>query len=74
MIKLNGAAQREFHFDADADTAMQYFGVLSQVIYYLPHIELIEEYSPSQVRVRLLNARARRLYDQHHYRSGVSGR
>lgn len=52
MIKLNGAAQREFQFAADANTAMQYFGVLSQMIHYLPHIELVEEYSASQVRVR----------------------
>jgi hypothetical protein len=52
MIKLNGAAQREFKFAADVNTAMQYFGVLSKMIQHLPHIEIIEEYSPNQVRVR----------------------
>ena len=51
MIKLNGTAQREFEFAADANTAMQYFGMLSQMVQYLPHIELIEEYNSSQVRV-----------------------
>ncbi len=51
MIKLNGAAQREFHFPADAGTSMQYFGVLNQVIHHLPHIELVEEYSPNEIRV-----------------------
>jgi hypothetical protein len=51
MIKLNGAAQREFKFAADADTTMQYFGVLNQMIDHLPHINIVEEYSPSQVRV-----------------------
>ena len=51
MIKLNGAAQREFKFAADVDTAMQYFGMLSQMIQHLPHIEIIEEYTPNQVRV-----------------------
>lgn len=52
MIKLNGAAQREFQFCTDVDCALQYFGVLSQMIQHLPHIELIEEYSPTEVRVR----------------------
>jgi hypothetical protein len=51
MIKLNGAAQREFQFAADTPTAMQYFGMLSRMVQYLPHIELVEEYSPNQVRV-----------------------
>lgn len=51
MIKLNGAAQREFLFAADANMAMEYFGLLSQMIQYLPHIELVEEYNSSQVRV-----------------------
>ncbi len=52
MIKLNGAAQREFQVAAEARSTMQFFGALSQMIHYLPHIELIEEYSPSEVRVR----------------------
>jgi hypothetical protein len=51
MIKLNGAAQREFQFRSDVDCALQYFGALSQMIQYLPHIELVEEYSPTEVRV-----------------------
>ena len=51
MIKLNGAAQREFQFAADTTTAMQYFGVLNQMIQHLPHIEILEEYSLNQVRV-----------------------
>jgi hypothetical protein len=51
MIKLNGSAQREFRFAADVETAMQYFGVLSQMIQYLPHIEIVEEYSANQIRV-----------------------
>ncbi len=52
MIKLNGAAQREFLFATGAETATQYFGVLSRMVHYLPHIELLEEYSPNEVRVR----------------------
>jgi len=52
MIKLNGAAQREFKFASDVTTAMQYFGVLSQVIEYLPHIDLVQTYGPNEVRVR----------------------
>jgi hypothetical protein len=51
MIKLNGAAQREFRFAADVNTVIQYFGVLSQMIQHLPHIEIVEEYGPNQVRV-----------------------
>ncbi|MFN2116163.1 MAG: hypothetical protein ACK2T1_00595 [Candidatus Promineifilaceae bacterium] len=52
MIKLDGAAQREFKFAADANTAMRYFGVLSQMIQHLPHIDIVEEYSATQVRIR----------------------
>lgn len=51
MIKLNGAAQREFQFASDANSAMQYFGVLSQMIEHLPHIDIIEVYSSHEVRV-----------------------
>lgn len=51
MIKLNGSAQREFDFFSDTETAMRFFGVLSSMIQYLPHIELVESYSPTQVRV-----------------------
>lgn len=52
MIKLNGAAQREFRFATDAQLAMQYFGMLSKMIQHLPHIELLEEYSANEVRVQ----------------------
>jgi hypothetical protein len=51
MIKLNGAAQREFQFASDVRSAMQYFGILSQMVEHLPHIELLETYSPTEVRV-----------------------
>lgn len=30
---------------------MRYFGVLSQMIQHLPHIEIVEVYSPAEVRV-----------------------
>jgi Protein of unknown function (DUF1997) len=52
MIKLNGAAQREFYFGAGADLTMRYFGELSRMIAHLPHIELIEAYNSDEVRVR----------------------
>ncbi|MFN2134357.1 MAG: hypothetical protein ACK2UK_00270 [Candidatus Promineifilaceae bacterium] len=52
MIKLNGAAQREFCFGANAASALAYFGSLSSMIQHLPHIELLEEFSSSEVRVR----------------------
>ena len=52
MIKLNGAAQREFQFASDVNTVMQYFGGLSRMVHYLPHLELLEEYSPTEVRVQ----------------------
>jgi hypothetical protein len=51
MIKLNGAAQREFLFQADALTSLQYFGVLNQAVRFLPHIEIVEEYGPNELRV-----------------------
>lgn len=51
MIKLNGAAQREFSFSAEPEVALHYFSNLNRVAYFLPHITVVEEYGPNELRV-----------------------
>ena len=51
MIKLNGAAQREFLFQADASTTLQFFGELKRAVSLLPHIDLVEDYGHNELRV-----------------------
>lgn len=52
MITLNGAIQRKFFFPSDPLTAMIYFSDLSRVVYFLPHISVVETYASDKVRIR----------------------
>jgi len=52
MITLDGIIQRKFFFPADPLTTMIYFSDLSRVVYHLPHINVVETYSTSRVRIR----------------------
>lgn len=52
MITLNGTIDRTFYFPADPATTLAYFSDLSRVVYFLPHISLVEAYSSLRVRVR----------------------
>lgn len=52
MITLDGTIQRKFYFPADPLTTMIYFSDLSRVVYYLPHISLVETYTSNKVRIR----------------------
>ncbi|HQF70564.1 MAG TPA: hypothetical protein PLH39_04705 [Promineifilum sp.] len=52
MITLNGSIQRHFYFPADPLTTLIYFSELSRVAFLLPHINVIETYTDSQVRIR----------------------
>lgn len=52
MISLDGSIQRKFFFPADPKTTLVYFSDLNRIIYYLPHITVVEEYSDSQLRIR----------------------
>ena len=52
MITLDGTIQRKFYFPADPLTTMIYFSDLSRVVYYLPHISLVETYTSTKVRIR----------------------
>jgi hypothetical protein len=51
MITLNGAVKRRFFFPADPTTTLIYFSDLSRVIFFLPHINLVETYSSDRVRI-----------------------
>jgi hypothetical protein len=51
MITLDGSTRRTFQFPADPETTLQYFGDLSRIVHFLPHIQVIEVYSSNEVRV-----------------------
>lgn len=51
MIKLNGTVQQAFAFPADPHTTFSFFRDLNRVVHFLPHIELVEEYGPNELRV-----------------------
>lgn len=52
MISLDGSIQRRFFFPADPKTTLAFFSDLNRIIYYLPHITVVDEYSDSQLRIR----------------------
>lgn len=52
MITLNGVINRKFSFPADPVTTLIYFSDLSRVAYFLPHINIVDIYSNSEVRIR----------------------
>ena len=52
MITLDGTIQRKFFFRAEPLTTMIYFSDLSRVVYYLPHISVVEPYTGNKVRIR----------------------
>lgn len=52
MITLDGSIERKFFFPSDPLTTMIYFSDLSRVVYYLPHISVVETYSSNKVRIR----------------------
>lgn len=51
MIKLNGSTQREFLFPSAPQVALSYFSDLNRVAHLLPHITVVEEYGPNELRV-----------------------
>lgn len=51
MINVTGSIKRAFNFPSDSLTAIAYFGELSRILQYMPHISIVELYTPNQVRV-----------------------
>lgn len=51
MIKISGSIQRSFLFPAPPQETLTYFSQLIRVAQFMPHIELIHVYTPTQIRV-----------------------
>jgi len=51
MIKIAGSARRTFIFPADLPTAYAYYGDVSRVLTYLPHISLVRAYAYDRFRM-----------------------
>lgn len=51
MITLDGSIKRTFYFPADPQVTLEYLGNLSRIAAYLPHIQVVEAYSDSELRV-----------------------
>ena len=52
MIRLAGSVKRSFLFPSNLETALEYYGDMERIFQYLPHITLLETYSPKEFRVR----------------------
>ena len=52
MIRLAGSVKRSFLFPSDLQTALSYYANMEQLFQYLPHITLIQAYSPTEFQVR----------------------
>jgi hypothetical protein len=50
MITLNGTAKREIFFPADISTTIRYFSDLQRLAPYLPHITVVENFGPNELR------------------------
>lgn len=51
MITLDGSIKRTFYFPAEPDVALEYLGNLNRIVPFLPHIQVVEAYSESELRV-----------------------
>jgi hypothetical protein len=52
MITLDGTIQRKFSFPSDSQTTLLYFSDLERVIFFLPHINIVETYGSDGIRIR----------------------
>lgn len=52
MITLDGTIQRRLFFPADTQTTLLYFSDLGRVIYFLPHISVVETFDDDSIRIR----------------------
>lgn len=51
MIKISGTINRTFIFPAPVQDTLTYFSEITQVALFMPHIQLVHEYTPNQIRV-----------------------
>ncbi len=51
MINITGSIKRAFVFPATPKIALTYYGDLSRVTAFLPHISLVHTYAPDQIRI-----------------------
>ncbi len=51
MIKISGSARRSFIFPAELPMAYAYYGDVSRLLNYLPHICLVRAYGPDRFRL-----------------------
>jgi hypothetical protein len=51
MIKITGSASRAFTFPAELPLAYAFYGDVSRLLNYLPHICLVRAYGPDQFRL-----------------------
>jgi hypothetical protein len=51
MIKVSGSARRRFVFPAELPIAYAYYGDVSRLLNYLPHIRLVRAYGPDRFRL-----------------------
>jgi len=52
MIKISGSVHRSFIFPASVDLAFSYYSDLRKTLEFLPHISLIQQYSPFKYRMQ----------------------
>lgn len=52
MITLDGIIQRKFFFPSDTQTTLEYFSDLERVIYFLPHISIVDAIDDTGIRIR----------------------
>lgn len=52
MITLDGTIQRRFFFPSDSQTTLLYLSDLDRVIYFLPHINIVEAFDSDNIRIR----------------------
>ncbi|MEZ4515838.1 MAG: hypothetical protein R3C44_03020 [Chloroflexota bacterium] len=51
MIKLDGTIQRRFFFPSDSQTTLLYFSELGRIIYFLPHISVVDTLDKDHIRI-----------------------
>lgn len=51
MININGAVERSYIFPASLETAIAYYGNFEHILKFLPHIQRVRTYTPSEFRL-----------------------
>jgi hypothetical protein len=51
-IEIDGEVRRSFSFPADIQTTINFYGDVSRLVVWLPHITLVKQYNPRQFRMQ----------------------